>query len=89
MRPRLVLTLVVTLAGVSFAGSGLAMRAATPGKFKNCTALNKRYPHGVGKVGARDKTSGEPVTNFKRSNRLYQLNKSSDRDKDGIACEKR
>jgi hypothetical protein len=75
-------------AALSFIGPGLAADASTPGKFKNCTALNKRYPHGVGRVGARDKTSGEPVTNFKRSNKLYRLNKSKDRDKDGIACEK-
>jgi hypothetical protein len=56
---------------------------------KNCTALHKRYPHGVGKVGARDKTMGTPVTTFKRSNRLYSLNKGLDRDKDGFAREKR
>jgi hypothetical protein len=63
--------------------------AAVPGKFKNCTALNKRYAHGVGRVGARDKTSsGNPVTTFKRSNRLYELNKGLDRDKDRIACER-
>ena len=62
---------------------------AVPGQYRNCTALNKRYPHGVGKVGARDKTSGIPVTTFKRSNRLYELNKGRDRDKDRIACEKR
>jgi hypothetical protein len=30
----------------------------------------------------------QPVTNFKRSNRLYYRYKSLDRDKDGIACEK-
>lgn len=57
--------------------------------FKNCTALNKKYKHGVGMPGAKDKTSGKPVTNFKRSKALYQANKKSDRDKDGIACEKR
>jgi Excalibur calcium-binding domain len=57
--------------------------------FRNCTAMHTRYPHGVGKVGAHDKTSGVPVTNFKRSNRLYYLNRGLDRDKDGIACEKR
>jgi hypothetical protein len=65
---------------------------AIPKLWKNCTNVNKRYPHGVGKVGARDKTSGTPVTNFKRSGRLYRLamsyNKGLDRDKDGIACEK-
>jgi hypothetical protein len=55
--------------------------------------VNKKYRHGVGKVGARDKTSGTPVTNFKRSNFLYKTamryNRGLDRDKDGIACEKR
>jgi hypothetical protein len=55
--------------------------------------VNKRYPHGDGKVGARDHvTSGEPVTNVKRSSRLYRIpmsyNRGLDRDKDGIACEK-
>ena len=29
------------------------------------------------------------ASNFKRSNRLYYLNRGLDRDKDGIACEKR
>jgi Excalibur calcium-binding domain len=44
-------------------------------------------------VGARDHvTSGDPVTTFKRSTRLYltamSYNKGLDRDKYGIACEK-
>jgi hypothetical protein len=58
-------------------------------EFKNCTALNKVYPHGVGKTTAKDKTSGTPVKNFKKSNTVYSQNKKSDRDKDGIACEKK
>jgi hypothetical protein len=66
--------------------------AAIPPLYKNCTNLNKKYPHGLGKVGARDKTSGTPVTNFKRSTKLYNLamshNRGLDRDKDGVACEK-
>ncbi len=57
--------------------------------YKNCTALNKDYAHGVGRKGARDKTSGTPVTSFKVSNSLYAANRHSDRDGDGIACEKR
>lgn len=61
-------------------------------KFKNCTALNKVYAHGVGKSGARDHTSGTPVTDFKKSTSLYKkiikYRKSLDRDKDGIACER-
>ncbi len=59
--------------------------------FANCTALNKVYPHGVGKPGARDHVSGstQPVTNFKVSRPLYRANKGMDRDGDKIACEKR
>jgi len=58
--------------------------------YKNCTALNKVYKHGVGKPGARDKTTSRyKVTNFTRSTALYNANKSKDRDGDGIACEKR
>jgi Ni/Co efflux regulator RcnB len=59
-------------------------------RFSNCTALHRVYPHGVGRYGARDHTrSGDPVTNFKRSNTLYRQNSRLDRDKDGIACEKK
>jgi hypothetical protein len=64
---------------------GVADAART---YSNCTKLNKVYPHGVGKPGARDKTSGARVTNFKRSRALYKANKARDRDGDGIACEK-
>ena len=63
-----------------------------PALYKNCTALNKKYPHGLGKLKARDKTSGVPVTTFKRSTSLYNIadgyNGGLDRDNDGIACEK-
>ena len=59
--------------------------------FKNCTQFNKRYPHGVGRVGAHDHTSGKPVTTFLRNNVLYakamRNNSGLDRDKDKIACE--
>jgi hypothetical protein len=80
-----------TIAALSVAApamAGVDGTAAAAKTFKNCTALNRVYPHGVGRVGARDKTTGEPVRNFKRSNLLYRQNKKSDRDKDGIACEK-
>ena len=44
------------------------------------------------KLHARDKTRGTPVTNFRRSTRLYNIamsyNRGLDRDRDGIACEK-
>ena len=56
-------------------------------KFKNCTELNKIYPGGValpGAVNAGGVTKKEP----KYDKALYTANKGSDRDKDGIACEK-
>jgi hypothetical protein len=66
--------------------------ARAPLLYRNCTNLNKRYPNGIGKLTARDRTSGTPVTNFKRSTRIYNIamshNRGLDRDKDGIACEK-
>jgi Excalibur calcium-binding domain len=70
---------------------------AVPYVWQNCTHVHTKYPHGVGKANARDKTSGTPVTNFKRSTRLYNIAMSYnamrgynlDRDHDGIACEKR
>ena len=71
----------------------LVLGAAAPSygatKYKNCTALNKVYPHGVGRTGSRDRASGTPVTNFKVNSSVYAANSGSDRDKDGVACEKR
>jgi Excalibur calcium-binding domain len=79
-----VLTAALIAAGTS--------SALIPPLYKNCTNLNKRYPHGVGRVGARDETSGTPVTNFRRSTLIYRramsYNQGLDRDRDGIACEK-
>jgi hypothetical protein len=67
--------------------------SATPWLWQRCSHVQTKYPHGVGKRYAHDHTSGTPVTNFKRSTRLYNVamhyNSRLDRDKDGIACEKR
>lgn len=55
--------------------------------FKNCTELNKVYPGGValpGAVNIGGVTKKEPVYD----KALYLANQRSDRDKDGIACEK-
>ena len=64
--------------------------AHTTGIHDNCTNFNRTYPHGVGRVGARDR--GGDVTTFKRSNKIYNTaerhNSDLDRDNDGIACEK-
>ena len=85
----------LSIAVVSFAAAApLADAAGTkiPARWRSCKAVNAKYLHGVGKVGAHDKTTGEPVTNFTHSNYLYRVamryNRGLDRDKDGIACEK-
>src|SRR3954453_2787690 len=65
--------------------------AAKAKRYANCTALHRDYPHGVGRSGARDHVRGStrPVTNFRRNTRVYNPNKFSDRDHDGVACEQR
>ena len=66
--------------------------AAMPALYKNCTNLNKKYPHALGKLVARDHTSSEPVTTFRHSTAPYRAamsyNRGLDRDGDKIACEK-
>jgi len=55
--------------------------------FKNCTEMNRVYPGGVAKVGAINQ-GGVIINEPKYDNALYAANKKSDRDRDGIACEK-
>jgi hypothetical protein len=55
--------------------------------FKNCTELNKVYPGGVALPGAVN-MGGTTKMTPKYDKKLYTANKKSDRDKDGIACEK-
>lgn len=84
---------VVAAATFALVAATAAPASAVPAQWKNCTVVNKRYPHGVGKAKARDRTSGRPVTTFRKSDSLYaqamRANKGLDRDRDGIACEKR
>ena len=55
--------------------------------FKNCTELNKVYAGGVAMRGAIN--SGGLTKKLPKYNKaLYLANQKSDRDKDGIACEK-
>jgi hypothetical protein len=80
------------LIGCGLATTASAATTVIPAPYKNCTQFNAKYHHGVGRAGARDHTSGEPVTTFLRSSRIYKLvlkyHAGLDRDKDGIACEK-
>jgi len=82
MRKFLILFVCV---GLSISYSSIANSAAK--KFKNCTELNKVYPGGIALPGAVN-TGGATKKTPKYDKALYTANKSSDRDKDGIACEK-
>ena len=83
--------LAVALVGGGALASAPAAQA-DGGIFDNCTAFNEKFPHGVGRKNAVDKTSGTPVTTFLRSNKKYAAamrhNDDLDRDGDKIACEK-
>ena len=78
------------MAVMGAASTEAASAAPKATRYANCKALNKVYPHGVGRTAsAKDKTSGKRITTFKVNKAVYDLNKGSDRDKDKIACEKR
>ncbi len=82
-------TIVVGLAVASGVVVAPSVAQASVPRFKNCTALHKRYVHGVGLPGAHDKKrSGKRVTRFYKSKPIYAANKKLDADHDGIACEK-
>lgn len=86
------LAAAATLACTAALLVGPPAEAGIPSKYKNCTNLQKIYPHGVGRRTAVDQTSGTPVTTFKRSNKIYnaanKANSRLDGDDDWIACEK-
>jgi hypothetical protein len=93
MRKRiLILAATITLTVTPSAVLTMTAEAHTTGIHDNCTKFNKRYPHGVGTRNARDRGAEDPVTNFKRSNRIYwaaeRHNGSLDRDNDRVACER-
>ncbi|MGG3798633.1 excalibur calcium-binding domain-containing protein [Metabacillus fastidiosus] len=56
--------------------------------YKNCTELNKDYKGGVAKDSKVTNKGGKTKNTPHVSADLYNANKSKDRDKDGIACEK-
>ncbi|WP_045823679.1 excalibur calcium-binding domain-containing protein [Williamsia herbipolensis] len=80
---------VVLIAGVLALGGVMGVAPTSAQTYSNCAALNADYPHGVGKPGAVDSTSGRPVSNFEIDASVYSDNTSRDRDNDGIACEKK
>lgn len=56
--------------------------------YKNCTALNKDYKGGVAISSSTKNKGGKTKHKPYVSKELYNANKKSDRDDDGIACEK-
>ena len=78
------ITLSIALA---VALSVIPISQASAKTIKNCTELNKVYPGGVALPGAVNMGGATKLTP-KYDKKLYTANKKSDRDKDGIACEK-
>jgi hypothetical protein len=102
LKPRLLVPMALAALVLPAGGLAAAPGLVSVGKplttsslWINCTKVHTRYSHGVGRLNARDHTrSGTPgVTTFKRSTRLYntamRYNSDLDRDRDGVACEKR
>lgn len=57
-------------------------------KFNNCTELNKTYKGGVAKAASIKNKGGKTKFTPFVSKEIYDANIKSDRDKDGIACER-
>jgi hypothetical protein len=82
MRTRIVIVFAIAVVGFSSSQSYAATKV-----FKNCTELNATYPGGVARIGAVN-LGGVTKNIPKYDNAMYLANKKSDRDNDGIACEK-
>lgn len=78
--------LLITALILGLSLSNLTANAAAK-VFKNCTELNKIYPGGVALPGAINAGGSTKLTPL-YDKVLYNANKKSDRDGDGIACEK-
>ncbi|MDI2588468.1 excalibur calcium-binding domain-containing protein [Psychrobacillus sp. NEAU-3TGS] len=84
-------TLSIALAtSLIFSGSAVSPTPAdAAGKvFKNCTELNKAYKGGVAKAANVKNKGGKTKYAPFVSKEIYDANAKSDRDKDGIACER-
>ena len=85
---RLLVIAITALLGLGAWGVRPASAATRYTTYKNCTEMHKRYKGGVARVGARDvRASGRARYKPYVNTGLYNANKKSDRDKDGIACE--
>lgn len=79
---------IVLMTGFMGATQVDAAKKVTYKTYKNCTEINKDYPGGIARSSKVKNKGG--ATKYKPyvNQKLYDLNKKSDRDKDFIACEK-
>jgi hypothetical protein len=80
-----------TIASLAILGLSVTLTAPSHASetFANCKALNSTYKYGVGLDGAQNMVKGKPKPSKHLVDvALYEANKKSDGDKDGIACEK-
>ncbi|WP_445662639.1 excalibur calcium-binding domain-containing protein [Cytobacillus sp. FSL R5-0377] len=75
------------LASLSFSPAAAAKTAKIK-TYKNCTELNKDYKGGVARTAGIKNKGGKTKYKPYISAKLYDANKSKDRDKDKIACER-
>lgn len=73
---------------VSIGSPAIALTPMPTKKYSNCAALNKVYPGGVAKSSSTRNKGGSTKYTPRVSSKVYNENKSKDRDKDGIACER-
>lgn len=74
--------------GLLFEFSNTDFVQAAAKSYKNCTELNKDYNGGVAESASTKNKGGKTKYKPHVSKELYNANKSKDRDKDGIACER-
>jgi len=81
----ILLAIVLMFSFMPFSSADAKTKVKT---YKNCTALNKDYKGGVAKSKSTKNKGGKTKYKPYVSKDLYEANKKSDRDKDGIACER-
>lgn len=74
--------------GLGLSSTDSVAAKSTVKKYKNCTELNKDYKGGVAKSSSVKNKGGKTKYKPHVSKELYEANKSKDRDKDLIACER-
>jgi hypothetical protein len=82
--------LAIAVLVLSVAAGILPAPAYAAATYPSCAALNRVYPHGVGRAGGLDASRGKVrrVTTFTLDPGTYGANKRFDTDHDGIACER-